>query len=219
MVGRFVNGDCLEAVTCSSCVLENNLFAYCNNDAINETDTHGNVAFKIFEKIIKGVIQGVLGTLCSDLISYLHDCFFVSQNTKFKSSTIKEYLLNVASCVLSSLISFSGVLDTCYKIILLIKEFLPKIVKGIMAVIDWVKMIAQILSIAVSKIISKILNKNEKKKLDALKKKRKKNSKNTNLKIEKKQIKFQYKKKGEKIDFCLEISDYLVMTFLDALVA
>ena len=68
----------------------NNLFAYCNNDPVNNSDQNGNIS----DKLLKGILGGVLG----GVIQYLADLINVKY-FKGSWSKVSTYVLSVASGV------------------------------------------------------------------------------------------------------------------------
>ena len=65
-VGRFINGDMVEVAVIQQNAIEHNLYAYCGNDCVNDSDSNGTISWKkilsIFDKI---------GKAAKNLLNYL----------------------------------------------------------------------------------------------------------------------------------------------------
>lgn len=67
---RFINSDNTKvAQSCKDYIYGKNLFAYCSNNPINETDNNGNVFFSIIVKSLSKMFLGVLSQYAGDIIS------------------------------------------------------------------------------------------------------------------------------------------------------
>ena len=74
-VGRFINSDSIEWLGTNDCILETNIFAYCQNDSVNKTDDIGY-----------GGIDALLNVLtsCIDIIAGIFDMIGNSYNKERK---------------------------------------------------------------------------------------------------------------------------------------
>ena len=100
-IRRFINSDNTKvAQSCKDYIYGKNLFAYCSNNPINETDNNGNVFFSIIVKSLSKMFLGVLSQYAGDIISNIISGR--SGKNAFKpSSSFGDYL----SAALTALIS------------------------------------------------------------------------------------------------------------------
>ncbi len=54
-VGRFINADDTDYLDVSGTVLGGNLFAYCENNAVNYCDPMGNITIKVSRSVFEKV--------------------------------------------------------------------------------------------------------------------------------------------------------------------
>ena len=70
-LGRFLNADEAEFVTIDSKPTTTNLFCYCENNPINNTDAFGNIAARIVSAIACGILSALTDAVCQMFINYL----------------------------------------------------------------------------------------------------------------------------------------------------
>ena len=216
-VGRFVNADTADSLDAVSKILESNLYAYCQNDPVNETDCSGCLIGKIIKSILVGVFKGFIGQLGSDLITFLYKLLLVDSNTKFEMSGEADYLKSILSAIASELIGFLGATKLAAQIFMIVGGYFTKFVNNKMKATDWILMATKLGMLILRHVLGKKLNSRKKKELDKLKKFRKKKSRNVKLKSQRKQIKLKIEKKGFKIDLTFDITEYVLENFFDIL--
>jgi RHS repeat-associated protein len=216
-VSRFINVDTSDSLQETNKVLENNLFTYCHNDPVNETDYTGSILTSIIKKILTGVFKGFIGLLGSDFITFLYKLLLVDSDTKFVMSSGTDYLKSILSAVASELIDFFGAAKFVAQVFIIVGSYFTKLVNGRMNTTDWVTLVIKLAMLILKSVLNKRLNKQKKKELDKLKKFKKKKSKNIKLKNQKKQIKIKFEKKGFKVNLTFEITEYVLENFLNIL--
>ena len=88
---RFINGDTAEiSVTCTQ--LENNLYAYCVNDPVNNIDVLGNIASFLAKKIGSVLVNAAIGLLAQ----LLGDVLMSAIARKWRFSSGSPYIAAVA---------------------------------------------------------------------------------------------------------------------------
>ena len=216
-VGRFINIDTTDSLSGAQKVLENNLFSYCHNNPINETDYTGSLLTSIIKKILTGVFKGFIGLLGSDFITFLYNILLVDSNSKFIMSSGSDYLKSILSAVASELIDFLGAAKFVAQVFMIVGSYFTKLVNGRMNTTDWITLVLKLAMLILKSVLLKRLNKQKKKELDKLKKFKKKKSKNIKLKNQKKQIKIKFEKKGFKVNLTFDITEYVLENFLNIL--
>lgn len=73
-VGRFVNADGCLAWDIDKSIFTSNLYLYCNNDPVNQTDETGNAVLKIVLRAIIGALFGAAMQYLADVLQNLLDC-------------------------------------------------------------------------------------------------------------------------------------------------
>jgi RHS repeat-associated protein len=215
--GRFVNADTSNSLQNSKSVLENNLFAYCQNDPVDESDYTGSLLTSIIKKILTGLFKGFIGQLGVDFISYLYNVLFVNSKSKFAMSSTSEYLKSIASCVISELVDFIGSAKFIIQVFTIVGSYFTKLVKGSMKTADWITLVIKLAMLILKTVLLKRLNTKKKNELKELKKYKKKKSKNTYFKKQKVQMKLKYENKGFKIDLSFDITEYVIDNFFNIL--
>ncbi len=69
LVGRFVNSDEFENLGYTSRLLAYNLYTYCDNDSINNTDNEGKAIWSIVAKILIGILSQYAGDIITNIIN------------------------------------------------------------------------------------------------------------------------------------------------------
>ena len=216
-IGRFVNVDTSDSLQNSKSVLENNLFAYCQNDPVNESDYTGSLLTSIIKKILTGLFKGFIGQLGMDFISYLYNVLFVNSKSKFTMSSTSEYLKSIASAVISELLDFFGAAKFIIQVFTIVGSYFTKLVKGSMKTADWINLVIKLAMLILKTVLLKRLNTKKKNELKKLKKYKKKKSKNIYYKNQKRQVKLKYEKKGFKINLTFDITEYVIDNFFNIL--
>ncbi len=217
VIGRFLNVDTSDSLQNVNKVLENNLFAYCQNDPVNESDYTGSLLTSLIKKILTGVFKGFIGLLGSDFITFLYKVLLVDSKTKFTMSSGSEYLKSIASAVVSELIDIFGGAKFIVQVFMIVGSYFTKIVNGRMDSTDWITLVIKLAMLVLKTVLRERLNKQKKKELDLLKKFRKKKSKNLKLKNQRRQVKLNFEKKGFKVDITFDITEYVLENFLNIL--
>ena len=217
-VNKFVNGDTPEVVT--SINTPKNLFEYCGNNPINEKDPAGNAIVTTILKFIAGLFFGFLTQLASDFIVYLYDRFIKRKEHSIISSSLGDYVGASLSCGASMVLPISG---KHWKLFVSIGNIIPFLTKYLCILfsngfnfnaIKILDFVIDLASLLINILVSIYLGNKLKNKLDALKKKRVTNSKNTTLKLEKKKIKISFNTLGIKASFSIMLSVAFLQTLL-----
>ena len=216
VVGRFINADTADALHDSYKLLETNLFAYCQNNPVNESDSTGNVLISVIKKILIGVFKGCIEQLGSDLISFSYNVLFVDSKSKLVMNNW-DYLKTILSAVASELTSFAKNKQFIADFFVILNPYIPKFANGTMCKEEWNKLIFNLAALILKSTVLSKLEKRKKKELAQLKKYRRKNSRNINLKNQKRQIKINFKKKGVKVNLAFDATEYVLRNFLEIL--
>ena len=217
-VGRFVNLDTPEVVI--SINTPKNLFEYCGNNPINEKDPAGNAVVTTILKFIAGLFFGFLTQLASDFIVYLYDRFIKSKEHSIISSSLGDYVGASLSCGAGMILPISG---KHWKLFVAIGNIIPFLTKYLCILfsngfnfkaIKILDFVIDLASLLINILVSIYLGNKLKNKLDVLKKKRVANSKNTTLKLQKKEIKISFNKLGIKASFSIMLSVAFLQTLL-----
>lgn len=103
---RFINADIPEIAEISKSIpTGTNLFAYCNNDSINNSDPTGTIAANIISGIVGGLISAITEIVIQAIIHY------------FKRHTMRGFRISTRNLIISAIQGiFSGILmSTKYK--------------------------------------------------------------------------------------------------------
>ena len=101
-VGRFINADDTNYLNATGTVLGCNLFAYCENDAVNKVDPKGNLAITSAIKTVLAVLMGA----AAYLIEWFVGKYILKDGTSFNW---KNLLLCVVISVIDSWVSLKKV--------------------------------------------------------------------------------------------------------------
>ena len=95
---RFINSDIAEISQMSKDIpVGTNLFAYCSNDPVNNSDPTGTIPAKKVAEIVLGIIFGLLAQLIADGIC-------ISLKLQKGLSTVGTYLSNIAQSALDAVL-------------------------------------------------------------------------------------------------------------------
>lgn len=95
---RFINADVPEIAKVSKSISNGvNIFAYCNNNPINDSDPNGQLAAKKVAELIFGIITGLIAQLIADGI-----CIMLKLQKGL--STVGKYISNIAQSALDALL-------------------------------------------------------------------------------------------------------------------
>ncbi len=206
--GRFVNSDNTEMLSVRISISACNLFSYCENDLVNETDTSGELLQSVLFNIFAGVICGLLIQLFDDLLGYfINRIVNGKQNVRFELC-IGDYISSAVEWTLDFVNPFkkSKVVGKA------ISAYLPfaikygyKFLRGskIESHSFWTDLLFTTLSFVVSLVLSQA-RKNKIKKI----KKHGKTKREINL--QKIEIKKSFKVCGEKISFYISLTEDVV---------
>ena len=212
-VGRFVNGDEYESSTIKYNVLICNLYTYCCNNPVNETDADGRIVLAILKKILVGVVKGILSQFCIDIVEWALKNYVYGRRTSFKPSRVEDYVSAVLSQIFSEF-KVSNIVGTAFRIVCLLIKYLPKIVSGKMGKKEWGNLLLDVISITITAILNSSLKKlnNKRAKLRKLRAKKPWN-KATSIAVKYVCIKIKYK--GIAVNVGLPVTTQLISTALN----
>ncbi|MBQ8683632.1 MAG: hypothetical protein IJ518_03830 [Clostridia bacterium] len=215
-VSRFVNGDDVNTLNPSGSDI--NLFAYCRNNPVNESDFAGNAVLSLIFKFILGLFFGFLVQLFSDFVTYLYDKFIQNKEHSIITSPLGSYVGSCLTCGANMVVPISG---KYWKMFVALGNIIPFVTKylSILAAnkfnftkIRLLDFVIDVAALVLNIVISLFWGNKLKNKLNALKKKRVRGSKNTSLKMEKKTIKIHFNKLGLKSSFSITLSAAFLQT-------
>lgn len=134
-----------------------NLFAYCDNDPANESDSEGSVITAILRKILLGFIKGFLKQLCSDILVWLVRKVVFNKHEKFRLKT-EEYIASILEGIFSEFSLFQ-VIGSTIKIICIVVKYLPKLFGGRMRGSDWGNLLLEIIAVFINILLNSRLSK------------------------------------------------------------
>ena len=105
-IGRFVNADNAEIIKIESTVDATNIFAYCYNNPINQTDTTGFWSLRVRRSTLSLAIDVTL-SLVSGWAKYAYDLIGTGLRAIFKRKG-KRYFMDVLSGTVPRIISWAG---------------------------------------------------------------------------------------------------------------
>ena len=191
VVGRFINADDVEYTKLTTDFSVINLYAYCFNDPVNESDQDGALLFTICKKIVLGLIQGLLKQLCIDIVEWWVKYKYYGQEDAKLDPNPKDYAVSILSEILDEFNVSSIGIDWFWIVV----EYVPRIIRGDVNKEFWLSLLVDVAKIYLMKFFS--TSKTELgDQLKLLKKTKKKVSK-----IERNSVKIvqSYKKLGIKI--------------------
>ena len=215
VIGRFVNGDDAECSAIESNPLYANLYCYCCNNPVNETDYNGKVITIILKKVVIGFFKGFFKQLCIDYIEWALRNWIYGSNRAFKCNGVEEYASTIISEIASEF-KVSNIVGTSVGIAGILVKYFKKIVKKKMRKKDWINLLLDVAEVIIIAILKNSLKKYEKKR----KKLRKARAKNPDKKIISKMIKnisIRIKYKGISINAVIPITKQLMSTMVNVL--
>ena len=166
-VGRFINGDSPDIITAIKVKNSDNLYCYCSNDPVNETDECGNLIVRAIAKFILYAIFGVFAQFVSDIIECLLRRFIKNKKVSFKLSPLGDYLGSALSWGMCSLNLFNN------KLAAFLAPFVPVLIKHLANIIKgtftWQALLIDAAAALIAGILSVALNKTMKSKLSRVK--------------------------------------------------
>ena len=97
-VGRFINGDDIDFIGISEKVTDINLFAYCNNNPINNIDMTGYFSLESLLSIIKNIFNSII----NKIQDYIHNLWGKDENNNIFVSTI--VISTVIDAIIASIV-------------------------------------------------------------------------------------------------------------------
>ena len=212
-VGRFINGDDVEIVTIPEQILQTNLFAYCGNDPINENDIYGNAIGSILSKLFFGILMGFVKQIVADLIDLAYECIILNRAVFLKLSPINDYLGSILSEIAAQFTVNIKKRKATLNLIIggaaLIIKYIPKILNKKMNNREWLKLIGDIIALALSYVIEQLSN-NVNKKLKYVKKGLNKHPRDLRLNAKNKALNLKIKKMGIAVSLYIPISQQIL---------
>ena len=167
IIGRFVNGDFPDIITTINVKHSANLYGYCSNNPVNETDACGNLIASAIAKFVIYAVFGVFVQFVSDIIEFLLRKFIKKKNVSFSLSPLGDYLGSALSWGMCSLNLFNN------KLAAFLAPFVPVLVKHLTNIIrgsfSWYALLVDVAAAFIAGIISVALNKSMKNKLSQVK--------------------------------------------------
>ena len=170
VVGRFVSGDYPDIITTVNVRYSNNLYSYCSNNPINETDTCGNLVVSAIAKFIIYGVFGVFVQFVTDVIEFLLRKFIKNKDVSFTLSPLGDYLGSALSWGMCSFNLFNN------KLAAFLAPFVPVLIKHLTNIIrgsfSWYALLVDVATAFIAGIISVALNKSMKNKLSQVKRRK-----------------------------------------------
>ncbi len=204
VVGRFINADDVETVSCFSNVIDANLFAYCQNDPVSNTDATGSMLEQKLAEIFLSAVFGMVFQLFMDLALYLARKIFYGDKTEF-SAEPGDYVEQALSWAIDCLNPFSKkkriIAEFVVSVILSVINQIVNLIAGLG--FDIRSILEDTAAAAVSSAISHFCSKKAAREISKLKKSHFKNRKELNM--ARKEIRARYSILGKKINMAIEI--------------
>ena len=162
-----MNSDFADIITNINAPSTNNLFCYCCNNPVNETDACGNLLASTVGKFFLYALFGLFVQFVSDVIEFLLRKIVMNKDVSFSMSPLGDYLgsaLSWGMCVFDL---------SQNRLAAFLAPFLPvaikHIVNGATGSFAWQALIVDLIAAFVAGIISLALNKSMKDKLNKVK--------------------------------------------------
>ena len=213
VIGRFVNADVAETLEYPSEIGIINLYSYCKNKPINETDVSGGFLASKLAEIFLSAVFGMVAQLFDDLVIYfLNVLVYGKRNTRFNPN-LSDYVSRAISWALVSINPFSGK----KKWLNVILAVVPLVVKTIWDLIagkgfNFWSFLRNIFYSLAGVIVANVLGWQTKRKISQIKKHYR--GRKPAFKAKKLQIKAQYKILGNKITATIDIAAVVIETVL-----
>lgn len=167
VVGRFICPDHTDVIANVTVLHSHNLYCYCCNTPVNETDANGNLIAKAVGKFVLWAVFGIFAQFISDVIEFLYRKFISKKNVSFSLSPLGDYLGSALSWGMCSLNLFNN------KLAAFLAPFVPVLVKHLTNIIrgsfSWYSLLVDLAAAFIAGIISVALNNSMKNKLSKVK--------------------------------------------------
>ena len=135
-VGRFINADVLNKTIIEVNKTYFNLFSYCNNDPVNNTDSSGCALGKTIALFVIGLFYGLILQFLTDFIIYYFDLVFSTKSIhliKLKDYlSLEEYAATALTWALEFSNPFKNIkfLKICSGLIIVVLKHMAKLLSG-----------------------------------------------------------------------------------------
>ena len=214
---RWLNGDDVEFISFDNTLLNLDLFVYCKNDPINHTDFDGKAIVTTIVRCVLAALFGLLVQLVSDMIEYAAKKYVLNRTVADQfspTSPAGDYLGSAVAWALNVLTFHS-------KIAKIIVPLIPVGVKHVTNLFcdkfKWRDFLIDLGYALITGIVSIALTNAATKQLQALRKYKKRNSRNTKLKAAKKAIKHTLNLRITRVSVTLTSLDTITILILNIL--
>ncbi len=194
-------------------VLYHNLFVYCGNEPVNNKDVYGNIIGSILSKFFVGVLIGFAKQLIADIIEFVYENFALNGSAYIKLSPVCDYISSILSEITAqftvNLKKGKAVLNLIVGSAALLVKYIPKILNKQMNGREWLKLVGDIISLALTYLIER-MSKKVYKKLKRVKRDLKKHPKDLRLNKNKSGLNLKIKKMGITVSTYIPISQQLL---------
>ena len=211
--GRFINADSVNTLQRPVDGRFTNLYRYCNNNPVNETDLTGMFLASKLAEIFLSAVFGMVAQLFDDLVIYFLQVLVHGKSKVGFSPNPSDYVSRALSWALECVNPFSGK----KKILNVILSVAPVVVKSIWDLVagkqfDLWSFLRNIMYSLLAVIVANVLGKVAKNKISQIKKKY--GGRKPKFKAEKLKIKAKYTVLGNKITTCIDIASVVIETVL-----
>ena len=98
VVGRFINADNINWLTMDQTVLNTNLYCYCTNDPVNNSDCNGTAIRTVLKKIIQFIINAIAGAFGVYIIDVTENIVSKTEPYYMRRSPIGVYIAEALRC-------------------------------------------------------------------------------------------------------------------------
>ena len=214
-VGRFINADDVGVLNSVVNSVDSNLFAYCQNNVINDKDSLGNSIAGKIAQIILSVVAEIYIQLFFDLIRYFVKKYLYGSKEEF-SPQPKDYITLAIKTALECINPFSGkkraklIYNIVCPAVFVIVDYVWEYAKG--KEIDFKKLGYDLLWAMIAGFIDLAMDSKARKEIQKIKKKYRK--RNLAFKREKIAIRAQFKVLGKKIKVEFKVAKFITDFFL-----